>query len=202
MEEWTINSRTLPLAPGGGSVHAYIAIRDNTGRVVREYHGFQIDPETKELAVDNPASYFPGSGFALGARVFSGESNWWNPGARPADEEVFRGSRSQVERILVDLDQAEVDINQQRFEYDAVRFLSEAQNSNSVYGTLMRVADERALELGAGPIDVPERLLRDDIIRDEESRSSWAPGIHRDLLPNGLSTSTKKKKVPPPFRNK
>lgn len=200
MDEWTINSRTLPLPPGGGSVHAYIAIRDDTGRVVREYHGFQADPETGDLAVDNPASYIPGSGFALTARIRSGESALPNPRARVADEEVFRGSRSQVERILADLDQAVADINRQNLEYDAVRFFSESQNSNSVYGTLMRVADERARKLGAGPIEVPERLHDDDIVRDDESRSSWAPGIHRNLLPDGLSTSTKK--APPLFKNK
>ena len=176
------------MATGGGAVHAYIAIEDNTGRAVREYHGFQVDPETGAEATDNPASYIPGSGFALSARIRGGETVWSNQRARVADEEVFRGSRSQVERILGDLDQAVDDINQMSLQYDAVRFLSEAQNSNSVYGTLMRVADGRAQGLGAGPIETPERLMRDDVLRDEEGRSSWAPGIHRNLLPDGLST--------------
>ena len=200
MDDWTISSRTYALDTGGGAVHAYVVIKDNTGRVVREYHGLQTDPETGDSAGGNPTSYLPGSGFKLRVWRFQGETEMSKDQVRVTDDEVFRGSRGQVERILADLDQAANEINQQNYKYDAVRVFSESQNSNSVYGTLMRVADERAQRLGARPIEIPERLQQDDIIRDEEGRSSWAPGIHRDLLPDGLSTSTKK--VPPLFGNK
>ena len=65
----------------------------------------------------------------------------------------------------------------------------------------MQVANDKAQEMGAGQIAIPGRLLQDDIVFDSQSRSSWAPGIHRNLLPDGTSTSPKKI-TPPLFRNK
>lgn len=193
MDEWTISSRTFALPTGGGAVHAYLAIKDGMGRVVAEYHGFQIDPDTNEIAADNPLSYIPGSGFPLNARLIRGE--YWpsRRNLRVHDEEVFRGSSKQIKEIRSELDEAVKGINRQNLEYGALHVLSESQNSNSVYATLMRVADEKAREIGAGQIEVPGRLLRDDIVFDSQSRSSWAPGTHRDLLPEGTDTRPVKK---------
>ena len=55
---------------------------------------------------------------------------------------VFRCSQDQVAQIRTALDQAVEDINRQDLQYEAVNLFSESQNSNSVYRTLMDVADE------------------------------------------------------------
>ncbi len=201
MERWTISSRTYALPIGGGAVHAYIAIKDDTGQVVAEYHGFQVDPDTGKLAVGDSSSYFPGSDFTLQARQFTEE--YWQPrtNLRVHDEEVFRGSREQVAQIRVELDQAAKDINDQGLRYEAAKIFSESQNSNSVYRTLMEVAGNKAEEIGAAPIMIPGKLLQDDIVFDGQSRSSWAPGIGLNLLPKGTSSSPKKQ-PPPLFENK
>ena len=106
MDNWTISSRTFALPTGGGAVHAYIAIKDNTGKVIHEYHGFQIDRETNKIADGNPLSYLPGSDFPLQARRWPGE--YWSSRQelRVHDEEVFRGSRKQVGLIGAELDRA------------------------------------------------------------------------------------------------
>ena len=183
MDEWRISSRTFALPTGGGAVHAYIAVKDETGRVVDEYHGFQVDRETGDIAGGNPVSYLPGSRFPLEARRIRGEHWPSRRDLRVHEEEVFRGSREQVREIQAELDQAVGDINSRNLKYGALHFLSESQNSNSVYSTLMQVANDKANEMGVGSIDIPGRLLRDDIVFDNQSRSSWAPGIHRNLLP-------------------
>lgn len=185
---------------GGGAVHSYIAVKDNAGRIVAEYHGFPYDRETGDYEGDNPLAFTPLSNFQL--RAIQRPDEHWPSSRYPQvhDEEVFRGSRSQVELIQAEMNQAAKDINRLNLDYGGVHFLSESRNSNSVYRTLMRVADGKALDIGAGRIEVPDRLLQDNITFDSQSRSSWAPGIHRDLLSDGIAPSTKK--MPQLFGNK
>jgi len=201
MDNWTISSRTYALPVGGGAVHAYIAIKDDSGRVVAEYHGFPINRETGDNEGANPLAITPLSNFQLQARRMAGEYWPLRQFTQVHDEEVFRGSQSQVQQIQSAPDNAMREIDVHDFDYGGVHFLSESRNSNSVYGTLMQVADERAQEIGAGRIETPERLVKDNIVFDQQSRSSWAPGIHRNLLPDGLSPPANKK-APPLFRNK
>lgn len=173
---------------GGGAVHSYIAIRDDAGRVVAEYHGFPFsrkngsgtndqrpfDWNDKLREADNPISITPFHDFRLEAQLVPGE--WWPTGpgqrVRIADEEVFRGSRQHVQQIQAELDGAVADINRGDHDYGAAHFLSESRNSNSVYATLMGVADAKARTVGGDPIEIPERLLRDDVVFDKQSRSS------------------------------
>lgn len=201
MDKWTISSRTYALPIGGGAVHAYIAVKDDTGQVIAEYHGFQVDPETGNTAGNDSSSYFPGSNFRLEARQYPEEYWQSRTDLRVHDEEVFRGSPEQVAQIRTELDQAVEDINDRELRYQAFKLFSDSQNSNSVYRTLMEVAGSRAEEIGADPIAIPGRLMRNDIVFDSQSRSSWAPGIETHLLPKGTSTSPKKQ-PPPLFRNK
>ena len=70
MDRWTISSRTYAMPVGGGAVHSYIAIKDNTGRVVAEYHGFPYSRETGLWEGDNPLAFTPLSNFQLRARQF------------------------------------------------------------------------------------------------------------------------------------
>lgn len=193
MDVWTIHSRTFAMPVGGGAVHSYIAIKDNAGRVVVEYHGFPFDRETGDYEGNNPLAFTPLSNFQLRPVRIRGE-NWQsnqNPGVH--DEEVFRGSPSQVLQIQTALDLAMKEIDRQDLDYGGVHFLSESRNSNSVYGTLMQIANEEAQAIGAGRIEIPDRLLRDDVVFDSQSRSSWAPGIHRNLLPDGVPAIIKKR---------
>ena len=105
------------------------------------------------------------------------------------DEEVFRGSRSQVGQIRSALDAAAAEINRRDLDYGIIHLFSESQNSNSVYGTLMGVAAAKARDIGANPVTIPGRLLDDQVVFDPRGRSSWAPGIHRDLLAPGQMTA-------------
>lgn len=182
MDIWTINSRTYAMSVGGGAVHSYIAIKDNAGRVVAEYHGFPFDRETGDREGDNPLAFTPLSNFQLRPDRFRGE--FWPARQNPRvhEEEVFRGSPSQVQQIQLALDRAMDVIDQKDIDYGGVHFLSESRNSNSMYGTLMQVADQEAQAIGAGRIEIPDRLLRDKVVFDSDGRSSWAPGIHRNLL--------------------
>ncbi len=140
MGDWTISSRTFALPVGGGAVHAYIAIKDGNGRVAAEYHGFPIDRATGDNQGGNPISFTPFHDFRLQAEGLSGE--FWDStqDLRVHDEEVFRGSQSQVRQIQSALDAARHDINPKDLDYGILHLVSESQNSNSVYGMLMGVA--------------------------------------------------------------
>lgn len=192
MDIWTINSRTFALPVGGGAVHSYIAIKDNAGRVVAEYHGFPFNRETGDWEGDNPLAFTPLSNFRLRPARFRGE--FWPAHQSPQvhEEEVFRGSPGQVRQIQTALEKAIKVIDQKDLDYGGVHFLSESRNSNSMYGTLMQVADQEAQAIGAGRIEIPDRLLQDNVVFDRQGRSSWAPGIHRDLLlePTSAPTNT------------
>lgn len=206
MKDWSISSRTFAMPTGGGAVHAYIAISDPMGRVVAEYHGFPFtrrplekvskprvfDWDDPRRQADNFWSITPVHNFRLEAERVPGE--FWNArqDLRVHDEEVFIGTGDQVAAIRSALDDGMKAINQRDFDYGAAHWLSESQNSNSVYATLMGIADDKAQEMGADRIAIPGRLLQDDIVFDRQSRSSWAPGIHRDLLQGGTASSAKK----------
>ena len=182
MDVWTINSRTFAMPIGGGAVHSYIAVKDNAGRVVAEYHGFPFDREARTWEEGNPLAFTPLSNFQLRPRRLRGEFWPANQDSRVHEVEVFRGSPSQVQQIQLALDKAIKVIDQKDIDYGGVHFLSESRNSNSMQA------------IGAGRIEIPDRLLSDNVVFDSQSRSSWAPGIHRDLLlePNPTVTSRPK----------
>ena len=186
---------------GGGAVHSHIAIKDNAGRVVVEYHGFPFDRDAGTWEERNPLALTPLSDFQLRPRRFRGEFWPANQDPRVHEVEVFRGSPTQVQQIQLALDKAMKVIDQKNIDYGGVHFFSESRNSNSMYGTLMQVADQEAQALGAGRIEVPDRLLRDNVVFDSQGRSSWAPGIHRDLL---IEPSVKPSNgvLPPGSKNK
>lgn len=179
------------MSVGGGAVHSYIAIKDNAGRIVAEYHGFPFGRETGDWEGDNPLAFTPFSNFQLRPARFRRE--FWPAHQNPEvyEEEVFRGPPSQVQQIQFALDKAMKVIDQKNINYGGVHFLSESRNSNSMYGTLMQVADQEAQAIGAGRIEIPDRLLSDNVVFDSQGRSSWAPGIHRNPLlePNPTVTS-------------
>lgn len=123
MDNWTINSRTYAMPVGGGAVHSYIAVKDQAGRIVAEYHGFPYDRETGDYEGENPLAFTPLSNFQLQA-VQRPDEHW--PSSRYPqvhEEEVFRGSRSQVEQIQAEMNRAADDINRMDLDYGGVHFL-------------------------------------------------------------------------------
>ena len=90
---------------------------------------------------DNPLAITPIHDFRLEARRVTGESLIPKKDLRVYEEEAFRGNEKQIRQILSALKSAVVDINRRDLDYGSIHLLSESQNSNSVYGTLMGVAE-------------------------------------------------------------
>ncbi len=122
MDEWTISSRTYAIDVGGGAVHAYIVIEDNSGRVIAEYHGFPYSRETGEYEGNNPLAFTPLSNFRLRPRRLAGESGMSREVARVHEDEVFRGPRSQVLQIQSAIDDAMMEIDRQDIDYGGGAF--------------------------------------------------------------------------------